>query len=261
MGEKDHDGGHTRRAVLAGLAVSGGTAAYASDIVAAAVQRHSAVADYAALEMSMRGLLFNKGVARSVNTNRDRTTDVEVTRADGPDGSRQNVLQITSDGDVTPDYGFSVANVRSRQLTLDDLSNKETTYEYRGGTPNTSAVPDEVWIVLKPRRGKRGKRRHLLRTEVDDSLDGWEKRTVSAEISGDLDRGISGAGSGQPWKEFLPDKKELREVGMDLIEKYGRNASVHGVGVGRGSPVTSPSRINTYFDNLVVAGQSTELPR
>lgn len=265
----------TRRQVL-GLLASGTTMALGGFPLAEKAQRHTQLFDAVVLELEMRGLSPNsKGVAREFDTNKDGNKEVEVTR--GSAGGRSDVLQITSNGTETGDYAASIANVRSRQLTLGDLADSDTTYDYKAGEDVTNAVPDEVWVVLKPdNKGNNGNGkgngngngdrnssqgnglRYVCRTEVDDG-DSWSTREVDGEITGDFS-GAPNPGSGHPWKEFIRSERELRHLQEDLTEAFSEDATVHGIGVGCGTTTTEDSEINTYFDDFVVAGEETELP-
>lgn len=221
-----------------------------------ALHRNSGAFDALALEMQMA--MNGRGVAREIDMNKDGDTDVEVARAD-TDG-REDVLQITSNGTTTVDYGFSVANVQRRKLTLGDLTGDgTTTYEYMAGEDDTAAVPDEVWLVLKSRETETKGRQYVCRTETGGTGDPWGTRQVDREITGDFG-GAPNPGSGQEWKEFHRSDRELTRVGEDLTEVYGEEATVQGIGVGHGTPTTSATKLNVYYDNLVVAGESTELP-
>lgn len=264
MSPNGNDEDYSRRTFMGAFAGGAMGLAVGAPQAIDAVKRHQSIVDMAILELNMRGMTLNgKGVARSLDTNKDGNKDVEVTRTDAKD--RDDVIQITSNETKTGDYAFSVANVQSRGLTLGDLTDEDTTYEYAEGENNTSTVPDEVWLVIKPDssgKGKKGKsngRQYICRTESAASADDWPTRDVGSEIEGDFS-GEPNPGSGQEWKKFIQGKNELKRLGDNLIEEFSEDATVQGVGVGRGTTTTSDSEINTYFDNLVVAGEDTELP-
>lgn len=188
--------------------------------------------------------VFNGNVARVFDSNQDGEREVRIERLDAGDG-----IRITSGGRSTPDYAASLVNLTRRNLTLSQLQSR-TRYEYREGQPNNSAVPDEFWIVLQSRSPPG--RHAVLRTVVDDSRTGWETRNVATEIQND--------GTGQPWKRFSPRTRTLSPIGHDLVERFGADARVQAVGIGRGTPIPGASKIDTLYRSLVVAGESYELP-
>lgn len=220
-------------------------------------QQYQSVLDVAAIDLRMRGLWPGHGIARGIDTNRDGDTDVEINRVTR-NGTK--AIQITSNGIETPDYGVSLVNVQPRDLTLGELASSDTSYEYAAGEQNDSAVPDEVWLVLKSRQSGHTGRHYVCRTEVDASPSGWTARPVDQEITGDFS-GAPSPGSGHEWKEFHVNDRSLTKIGDDLTAIYGIDATVQGIGVGRGTPTTEPSTLNTYYANLVVAGEGMTLPR
>lgn len=272
----------SRRSVLKGIAGGGLGAGLGLHQAAEFIDRNQAMIDMAVLDLQMQGLLpRGKGVSKAIDTSRDGNTDVEIRRADA--GGRTDVVQVTSSGTMTADYAISLANIQPRNLTLGDLTD-DATYQYREGDENTSAVPDEVWLVIKGNgsngrgsngsgsngkgsngRGPNGKgaksggRQYVCRTETDADASGWNTRAVHREIEGDFD-GAPNPGSGQQWKQFDKSTRELTRIGDDLIASYGADADVQAIGIGRGTTTTGESKLNTYYDDLRVAGESLEFP-
>lgn len=180
---------------------------------------------------------------------------------DPGDGTRDGVVHLTSHNDSTLDYALTVADISTQDHTLDGITQLE--FEYFEGENNTDAAPDEVWLVIENDTG-----RHIVyRTFNDGSITApteWRTQDVVPAIE-DSDR---------PWVEVStpepnPDPRHaldslsednLTEVGGNLTEVYGGGASVLAVGVGHGAPLSGPTTVDLYVDNLTVNSRGHDFP-
>lgn len=201
------------------------------------------------------------GLARSFDTNDDGDAEMVLRRESSPPGGRSgSVLNITSQGVDTPDYAVSLARFTSEKLTLGDLVDEGLSYDYYEGADSTDPGPDEVWVVIHESargRGNGGQRHALFRKEEDDrGAEQWRTRDVTPELEGDFRTG----GSGEPWKEFHVNGRSIETVGDDVVDIFGRDATVKWAGVGRGSPGWKSFVADTYYDRFTAAGNTPTLP-
>ena len=202
----------------------------------------------------------------------DQSFAVQLVPTPEPNGGddRGTVVHATSEGAETTDYVCSAVDVRTQELTIDDLrKGKQLTYEYLVGDDSENATPDEVFLTLR----------------ADDSIyvayqtasenrpiGKWFTRNVSAEING----------KGRGWHvieidpelidiedELAPTTNEIivdaivspreSETVNSLVKEFGRETEVLAVTIGTGS-TTQETIVDVYFDNLVVGDETYEIP-
>jgi hypothetical protein len=76
------------------------------------------------------------------------------------ESDRENVLHVTSNGHSTSDYSSGIVHVQNRfdeKLSLDEVSsNGDVAFNYFQGPDNGNAAPDEVFLILRKKRGGPG---------------------------------------------------------------------------------------------------------
>jgi hypothetical protein len=172
-------------------------------------------------------------------------------------------------------------------------------YDYYEGRASTDPGPDEAWVVVDPSESG-GQGRRVLFRKLEDSRGGpqgesdddegrddegrgngddegrgngddegrdddeeeggeWRTRNVGDEIAGGeySAEGLSLEG----WREFDIDDQSIADVSTnDLTEEFEDGATVEWVGIGRGSPGWKSFVADTYYDDVVVAGEEVLLP-
>jgi hypothetical protein len=168
------------------------------------------------------------------------------------------VVEVSSAGEPTADYAISLVNLMAEPLRLGDLVDQGFGYDFLAGEANESACPDEVWILLRGDGGGMGPRgfHPVFRTEDLGEVGHWGHRDVSREIRGS----VLEDGTNQEWKQFDLRSHGVDRIGQDLLARFGPDAPVEAVGIGRGTPSTGPAAVECYYDNLVVAGTEYRLP-
>ncbi|WP_135853895.1 hypothetical protein [Halorussus salinus] len=166
------------------------------------------------------------------------------------DGSHQNPIHVTSNGNSTVDYAASIA-APSGEPTLGSVG--DLRYDYYEGANNVNPddggglAPDETFLVVENDDG-----RHGMYLTSDDGSDppseSWRTFDVGARLTGG------------DWFEYTDlesgyDGRSFR----DVVGRFGEGALLVLVGVGHGDAV-NPATLDLYYDNLVVDGQSLRLP-
>jgi hypothetical protein len=191
--------------------------------------------------------------------------DATVERAPAAmrDDAHPNPIHVTSDGRSTVDYAASVAEP-PQSTTLGDLD--ELAYEYyerssgasegtEDGAEATSgdglSGPGETFLVVENGDGRHGA--YLTANSASGASEQWQAIDVLAAVRGD---GARASG----WFEYTDvesgyDGQRFR----DAVSRFGADARLVRVGIGRGDAVT-PTTLDALYDNLTVNGETTQFP-
>lgn len=175
----------------------------------------------------------------------DGSYDATVERAtDAADDARPAPIRITSGGRETVDYAAAVVEPEGSPALgdLDALS-----YDYRAGSDDAD-VPDETFLVVETDGGRRG----AYLTYHDGGGDGWRTHDVLARVNGDT-AGTSG------WFEYTPSEGDGERTFDDAVERFGPEARLVRVGVGRGDGV-DPTALDAFYGALVVGDRTYRFP-
>lgn len=208
-------------------------------------------------------------LARAIDANFDRRRDLRLRWSPDPSDEtprRGQVLHATSDGNDTLDYAVTLSVTEEDDLTLGDLAADEQlesrdhedarfAYDFYTGEQETGPSPDEVWLVLRSESDTHDFRAIFRTEDVAAAGDGWQTRNVARELEGSVPE----AGLGQVWKQFDFDDLTWTEATENPVGEFGADKAVLAVGVGRGTPTVEETTADTYYDNLVVAGERREL--
>lgn len=195
-------------------------------------------------------------------------------RLDGdPAGSgRGHAVHFTSHGSETADISTTTVDVREHSLNLGNVSGSgRLAYDYYRGSDQTASTPGQVYLILRSKRG-RNEGFHVAFRGSDDGAetDGWETRNVSRELTGSgwrtvsVDPGLVDMENETvttSYQEILQHVQELQsqEQVDNLVGHLGGNAELLAVSIGTGHPM-NPAVVDTYFDDLRVAGESHTVP-
>lgn len=196
------------------------------------------------------------GQARTFDIDENGEENQQFVVTDDPAGGPGEVLHATTDGVATTDYAVTMANLSRDDLTLAGLDARGLEYDYYVGSSETGMSPDEVVIVVHT--DDEG-RKLVFRTEDGTRVRGgetWRTRDVTPELTGTS----SLPGIDQHWKAFHPDGRQVERIGRNLVARFGGDATVKGVGVGKGTPTTGEAVSDTYYDRFTVAGTEYDLP-
>ena len=262
MGDTTEDN-RDRRAVLKGIgAALAGSAVGLAGMVEGAVESAEATGSGVAVQevdtsLPPGAVLFDLGG--------DGAYDATVERAPESMGgdARPNPIRITSGGTATVDYAASVVEPEGHPA-LGDLD--QLSYDYYAGPDDGSGggggggggegggsgdsggdggVPDETFLVVENDEGRHG----LYLTYHDGrAAEQWRTHDVLARVTGDT-AGTSG------WFEYTGDGATFD----DAVARYGADARLVRVGVGRGDGVT-PTTLDAAYGALVVNDREYRFP-
>lgn len=171
--------------------------------------------------------------------------DVVVTEAADPVGTRGTVAHITSQGTSTNDYGVSMVDVSSQATDVQDVST--FSFDYYPTADDEGGNPDEIWIAVLDEDGNR----HVL----------WNHENV-AENTGEWNT-FDGAslfdGSSSDHEEWHVLQADGSSKQVDVLNAFG-DARIQAIGVAQGSPLTSATVSDVYFDDLTFESSTSDLP-
>jgi hypothetical protein len=187
----------------------------------------------------------------------DSAFDATVERAppEMQDDAHPNPIHVTSKGRSTVDYAASVAEP-AESTTLGDL--EELSYEYYVGRDDGAggesdggpSALGETFLVVENDDGRHGM---YLTPDGAGGREQW--RTVDALA---LVQGDTGGATG--WFEYTEIESGYDgQRFADAVGRFGADARLVRVGVGRGDAVT-PTTLDAFYDNLAVDGQTGRFP-
>lgn len=188
----------------------------------------------------------------------DGAYDAEVERASESmrDDARPGPIRVTSQGRATVDYVASVVRPEHRPA-LGDLD--RLAYDYYagpadgtggdGGGAGDGATPDETFLVVENDAGRHGV---YLTYHDGRAAEQWRTHDVSARLTGDT-AGTSG------WFEYTAVESGADRTFDDAVSRFGADARLVRVGVGRGDGVT-PTTLDAFYGGLVVNDRRYRFP-
>jgi hypothetical protein len=260
--ERGEDANWNRRAVLRGIAALTGTV----------VGSGSAFAEKRASDRSI-GQQVDTSLPPGVtlfDLDGDGKFDATVERAPAEmqDESHPGPIHVTSGGRSTVDYAASIAEP-PEATTLGDLD--ELSYEYYerpdDGSGEGTDDGSDGESVDGPDGGASGPGETFLVVENDDGRHGMYLTADAAEGAGGqwqtldvLARVQDGSSGSNGWFEYTEVESgyDGQRFG-DAVSRFGVDARLVRVGVGRGDAVT-PTTLDAFYDNLTVDGETGRFP-
>lgn len=178
----------------------------------------------------------------------DGTFEAEVTsgvETVGDDG-HPAPIHVTSAGNSTVDYAASVVEPEG-DVTLGDID--RLSYDYYEGPENDGPAPDDTFLVVENDDGRHGM---YLSFDADPASEQWQTYDVAARMRGDT----SGTSD---WFEYTSVEGGDGRTFDDVVERFGEDARLVRVGVGRGDAV-EPATLDVFYDNLRINDSTQEFP-
>lgn len=189
----------------------------------------------------------------------DEQRDTHLHAAADPGLNRGSVAHLTSHDTSTLDYALTVVDIVDVDLTnIDTLR-----FDYFEGEENANAAPDEVWLVIENESG-----RHIIfRTYNDGTISPateWRTQSVLNDL-GNSDRPwveVDNAEDVSNPRQVLENLSEenLTEIGNDPKDFFGDTATLVAFGVGHGAPLSGPTVVDLYVDDLEVNDRTYDFP-
>jgi hypothetical protein len=257
--ERRGDTNRTRRAVLRGVAALTGTVVGCGSVVGAS---GSALGARRATDKNASSQQVGTSLPPGVtlfDLDGDGRFDATFERASAEmrDEAHPDPIHVTSGERSTVDYAASIAEP-PQPTTLGDLD--ELSYEYyegpddgRSGGDSGAGLsgPGETFLVVENDDGRHGM--YLDGGGTDGASEQWQTIDVLARMRGDA-AGTDG------WFEYtdIESGYDGQRFG-DAVSRFGADARLLRVGVGRGDAVT-PTTLDAFYDNLTVGGETGRFP-
>ena len=162
------------------------------------------------------------------------------------DGDHPNPIHVTSGGNSTVDYAASVVEPE-RELTLGGID--RLSYDFYEGAANTGPAPDDTFLVVENDAGRHGA---YLSYDAGGPSGRWRTHDVAARIRGDV-AGTNG------WFEYTTVEGGGGKRFENVVERFGADARLVRVGVGRGDAV-DPTTLDVFYDNLRINDATRSFP-
>lgn len=193
---------------------------------------------------------FSPG-AHVYNVDRGRYSERDMVIKNDPDPAQNRgfVVHVTSNEKKTRDYAALIMPTGGLALgQLDSVS-----YEYYEQPNNTTAAPDEVWLLIVT-GAQESRKTHIIGQSFNDgqTVQTWKKRDVYKEMTGEIEY--------NGWVEAVSTQNVV-ERGPNLIEEFGEHARLLRIAIGIGGAITMEKTVtNLFLDNFVINGDTKGLP-
>ncbi|MCU4973228.1 hypothetical protein OB955_10785 [Halobacteria archaeon AArc-m2/3/4] len=192
-------------------------------------------------------------------------------RLGGPSSDRDGAVHITSGGEQTRDYVCTTVDLRDADFQLGRLNQSGLlTYDYYTGEAHGHASPDEVFLILRQRRGQRESYHVAYRTLDEGAVGEWRTRDVSSELNEDGWRSVEvPADEIDVESELVQTTTEAieeriaslaqQETFRNVVSRFGGNTEVLAASIGNGRLMEAVVS-DVYYDNFQAGDDTKPIP-